>query len=259
MCSDIQTPTPGQRAVAPPPERGALKRGMQAGNQRPRCGCGHRGLPRRAHQWRAPSLRSITVVDRLISSTCARRAATCEEHWVRVGYAAACPCTCRPRAAHRAGARLRSAAHASTECGALQPPQGAWRGGLAEAGRAGVRRPAWGLARAGQSGGAGGAGARASTRPVAGRTVNTPVPGAPAGPSMSRQSPAPRGTQTASKPAQRAAARLRRCPKPAVHSSGGWCSVPRVLSATSRCSAASAPLVRPGLAARAHPRQRGEP
>jgi len=259
MCSDIQTPTPRQRAVAPPPERGALKRGMQAGNQRPRCGCGHRGLPRRAHQWRAPSLRSITVVDRLISSTCARRAATCEEHRVRVGYAAACPYTCRPRRCSQGRGASAQRGACEYEMRRAQPPQGAWRGGLAEAGRAGVRRPAWGLARAGQSGGAGGAGARASTRPVAGRTVNTPVPGAPAGPSMSRQSPAPRGTQTASKPAQRAAARLRRCPKPAVHSSGGWCSVPRVLSATSRCSAASAPLVRPGLAARAHPRQRGEP
>ncbi len=259
MCSDIQTPTPGQRAVAPPPERGAWERGMQAGNQRPRRGCGHRGLPRRAHQWRAPSLRSITVVDRLISSTCARRAATCEEHRVRVGYAAACPYTCRPRRCSQGRGASAQRGACEYEMRRAQPPQGAWRGGLAEAGRAGVRRPAWGLARAGQSGGAGGAGARASTRPVAGRTVNTPVPGAPAGPSMSRQSPAPRGTQTASKPAQRAAARLRRCPKPAVHSSGGWCSVPRVLSATSRCSAASAPLVRPGLAARAHPRQRGEP
>jgi len=161
MCSDIQTPTPGQRAVAPPPERGAWERGMQAGNQRPRRGCGHRGLPRRAHQWRAPSLRSITVVDRLISSTCARRAATCEEHRVRVGYAAACPYTCRPRRCSQGRGASAQRGACEYEMRRAQPPQGAWRGGLAEAGRAGVRRPAWGLARAGQSGGAGGAGASA--------------------------------------------------------------------------------------------------
>jgi hypothetical protein len=214
MSSDVQTPTPGARAVASRPVRAARARGRQAGNQRPRRGHRHLRFPRRAHQWRAPSLRSITVVDRLISSTCTRRAATCVEHRVRVGNAAASPCTCRPRRCSEG--RGASAQRGACEYGMRRaPPRAHGAGGLAEAGRAGVRRPAWGLARAGQSGGAGGAGARASTRPMAGRTVNTPVPGAPAGPSMSRQSPAPRGTQPASKPAQRAA----QAPAP-VHQAG---------------------------------------